>query len=110
MEIRAGQAVCHYISAIHRDCDQSSPSSARIIPRRPSYVSIAGRQPTDSSLLVSTTKSPLKRTQTSLRPHMINKRRTMTCGTDMVDDERPCILRNIVKISPLVIALEYATR
>src|SRR5450759_5058001 len=105
MEIRAGQAVCHYISAIHRDCDQGSPSSARIIPRRPSYVSIAGRQPADSSLLVSTTKSPLKRDQRFVRPHSINKRRTITCGTDMIDDERPCILRNIVTISLIVIGL-----
>src|ERR1035437_10654140 len=58
---------------IHRDCGQGSSSSARIIPSRPSYVSIAGRQPTDSSLLVSTTKSPLKRDQRSPRPQNIGR-------------------------------------
>src|SRR5450631_4520312 len=79
----------------YRSRSRSGLSLERIISRRPAYVSIVGGQPADSSLLVSTTKFPLRRAQRSMRPHIINKRRTTTSGAYMVVNERPCILRNI---------------
>ena len=87
-----------------------SPFSLENMARKPSYVSIAGRHPSDSSLVVSTIKSPATHSHRRLWLVSINAIWRSFGGMLTSHGRRPCALYIILNISGMLSGLWSAMR